>query len=280
MLIPEEMSLIVSSDPTQGAVNVSQDGSSFELLLDQPITIPKEALNVTVSVSEATVWWTVPNIIKDVNDKMFVFGNLRGGGTKLFELVIEQGLYDLPGLNNSIVNSLETAGAQTLDSSGDPLPLITIASDDSTQKVLIRFNYTNVTVDFTQSNTFRKILGYDSKVVGPFGSVPINNIADNVAAFNTVNYFLLTSNLVEKGIRFNNRFAQIVSQILINVSPGSQIISSPRHPPEISAQFLAGQQKANLRFSLTDDQLRAVNTNGEYYSARIIIKYLLPMVIE
>ena len=83
MIVPEEISLLVSSDPAQGASNVSQDGSSFEIQLDDPIVIPRDALNVTVSVEEASVWWVVPNIISDENDTFYVFGDLQAGGTQL-----------------------------------------------------------------------------------------------------------------------------------------------------------------------------------------------------
>ena len=66
--IPEEISLIVSSDPQAGAINVSRDGSQFEIQLDgEGISIPKDAININVSVEESTVWWVIPNIIEGVN---------------------------------------------------------------------------------------------------------------------------------------------------------------------------------------------------------------------
>lgn len=280
MMIPEEISLLVSSDPSQGASNVTADGSEFQVGLEEPIEIPRDAVNVTVSVEEATVWWTVPNIIEGQNDTFTVFGDREDGGTaQLFSIKIPQGLYDLTGLNNSIQTLLENAGAKVTDGSNTK-QLIQIGSDSATQKILIRFNYANVYIDFTGSNSLRKILGYNSRQVGPFPSAPVNELADNVAEFNTVNYFLIASDLVQRGIRFNNRFNQIVSQVLINVSPGSQIISTPFNPPKVSAPELAGQKRGVLRFRLTDDKLRSVNTNGEYFTARIAIRYMRPFVIE
>ena len=278
MLIPEEISLLVSSDPDAGAINISSDGSSFEIQLDDAIKIPRDALNVNVSVEEATVWWVVPNIITGVNDTFYVFGDIQGGGTQLFTVVIEQGLYDLAGLNNSLQSGLETLGAKTLDGI-NPLPLVSLTADDATQKVIIRYNYTNVYIDFTQSDTPRILLGFESLQYGPFAGAPINDLAPNVAQLNTVNYFLIASDLVQKGIRFNNRYNQIVSQVLINVAPGSQIVSTPFNPAKISAQELAGANRSVLRFRLTDDALRPVNTNGESWTARIVIRYLKPFVV-
>tara|TARA_R110001599_G_scaffold73668_1_gene203651 strand:+ start:6994 stop:7848 length:855 start_codon:yes stop_codon:yes gene_type:complete len=280
MMVPEEMSLLVSSDPSQGATNVSADGSSFEIQLEEPIEIPVDAVNITTSVEEATVWWTVPNVIESKNDTFYVFGDRADGGpAQLFTVKIETGLYDLTGLNNSLQSGLEKVGAKVLDGTA-PKPLIQLAPDDATQKVLIRFNYTNVYVDFQPTDSLREILGFNATQVGPFSTAPLNELAPNVASFNTVNYFLIASDLVQRGIRFNNRFNQIVSQVLINVSPGSQIISTPFNPAKVPSNELAGSKRTVLRFRLTDDKLRPVNTNKEYFTARVVIRYMRPFIVE
>jgi hypothetical protein len=283
MMIPDEISILVSSDPTQGAINRSNDGSSFEVQLDDPIQIPKDALNVNVSVEESTIWWTVPNIITGSNDKIYVFGDdntLPVPVPQLYTVTIPQGLYDLTALNNSIQSDLEAQGARTVDALLNPLPLISLSPDNATQKVLLRFNYTNVTVDFTQPNTMREILGFDSLVYGPYGGAPLNILAPAVAKFNTVNSFLIASDLVQKGIRFNNRYNQIITQVLIDVAPGSQIVSTPFNPAKTDANELAGANRTNLRFRLTDEKLQPVNTNGEYWTARVVMRYLRPYAFE
>jgi hypothetical protein len=280
MMIPEELSLLVSSDPSQGASNVSPDGSSFEIQLEEPIHIPIDAVNITTSVEEATVWWVVPNVIDSQNDTFYVFGDRADGGVaQLFTVKIETGLYDLTGLNNSLQTGLEKAGAKVLDGTA-PKPLIQLAPDDATQRVLIRFNYPNVYINFTPADTLREILGFNAGQVGPFASAPVNELAPNVASFNSVNYFLIASDLVQKGIRFNNRYNQIVSQVLINVAPGSQIISTPFNPAKVPSNELAGSKRTVLRFRLTDDKLRPVNTNKEYFTARIVIRYMRPFIVE
>ena len=63
------------------------------------------------------------------------------------------------------------------------------------------------------------------------------------------------------------------------MSPGSQIVSTPFHPAKSNGQTLAGTVRTNLRFWLTDDQQRSVNTNGENWTARIVIDFLVPMAI-
>jgi hypothetical protein len=86
--------------------------------------------------------------------------------------------------------------------------------------------------------------------------------------------------LTNKGIRFNNNYNQTLAQVLIDVPAGSQIVSKPYNAARINAQELAGTKRTNLRFWLTDDQNRRINTNNEYWSARIVIHWLQPFVVD
>ena len=109
--------------------------------------------------------------------------------------------------------------------------------------------------------------------------MPLNIIAPNVAGFNTVNYFLIHSDLTNKGIRFNNNYNQTIAQVLIDVSPGAQIISRPFNPARIPVGELVGAKRNNIRMWLTDDNDNRVFTNNEYWTARIVIRYLKPYII-
>jgi hypothetical protein len=270
--VPEEISMIVSSDPNNGASNRSPDGSYFEVQLQDGLKVPKDALNVNISVEEATVWWSVPNIITGQNDKVYITGPDTLDVVQNYVLTIPQGLYDLAGINEAIARELEADGAKI-----DPEPLISLSPDEATQKVQLRFNYATVSIDFTQNDTPRDILGFDALVYTPVPDNPL--LAPNVAAFNTVNYFLIHSDLTNKGIRFNNNYNQTIGQVLIDVAPGSQIVSKPFNPARINAPELAGATRTNLRFWLTDDEDRRVDTNSEYWTARIVIHYLKPYVV-
>lgn len=270
--IPEEISMIVSSDPNNGATNISSDGSYFEVQLQDGLKVPKDALNVNIAVEEATIWWSVPNIITGENDKVYITGPDTLDVVQNYVLTIPQGLYDLAGINEAIARELESAGAKI-----DPEPLINLSPDEATQKVQLRFNYATVSIDFTPNDTPRVILGFDSAVYTPVPDNPL--LAPNVAAFNQVNYFLIHSDLTNKGIRFNNNYNQTIGQVLIDVAPGSQIVSKPFNPARINAPELAGATRTNLRFWLTDDEDRRVNTNNEYWSARIVIHWLQPYVV-
>ena len=367
MLVPEEINLIVSSDPASGAFNRSVDGSSFEISLEQGgLRIPSDALNCNLSVEESSIWWTILNILPGVNDKFYITGPsqaqirskdllLYGSTVKFsianefltitsdigidppmptgnflvgdvfrvdsgvlatntytitaitsdgpfiqsfiitpnnaiqalgvntfsrirnaneitnFVLTIPQGLYDLSGLNQTIQRLLADQGALQ-----NPFPLISLSSDDPTQRLEINFNYNTVSVDFTKLDTPRLIMGFDSQIIGPYALSPLTILAPNVAQFNTVNSLLIHSDLTTLGIRFNNSYNQSISQVLINVPPGSQIISKPYNPPKVNIQDLAGSTRSNIRFWLTNEKDERVNTNGEYWTARLAIRYLRP----
>ena len=119
-------------------------------------------------------------------------------------------------------------------------------------------------------------MGFNATIIGPF-SATTEVLAPSVAAFNQVSYFVVHSDLLTKGIRTNDSYAQTLGQVLIDVAPGSQILSRPFNPARIEAQELAGTKRSTLRFWLTDQSNRLVDTNSEYWSARIVIRYLMPL---
>lgn len=275
MMVPHEISILASSDPEAGAVNISPDGDRFEIQLEDALRIPQGAINVTVDVEEATVWWVVPNIITGKNDKLYITAPNVANVLTPYIATIPQGLYDLSGLNQAINRELQNQGAKI-----DPAPAINLSPDDATQRVELTLNYVGSSVDFTQPDTFREILGFNSQVIGPTVIAPFSTIADTTAAFNQVNYFLIHSDLTNLGIRFNNTYNQTITQVLIDVPPGSQIVSRPFNPARINAPELEGSNRTNIRFWLTDDKNRPVNTNGEFFTCRVAIKYLLPHTIQ
>ena len=257
-----EFSMILSSDGQQ----VSSDGSVFQIRFADNLSIPKTANDVTLRVEAATIWWSIPNIIQGVNDTLYITGPSISDVVTNYVVVIPSGLYDLSGLEQAIQRSLENQGAKI-----DPSPLISLTPDDAPQRVEVRLNYVSVVVNFAANSPYT-MLGF---AVGSILSRPPTKwVAPNVAKFNTVNYFLLHTNLVTQGIRFNGDYNQTIAQVLIDVAPGSQINYNPYNPPKVPAQELAGQLHGTARFWLTDDKNRAVNTNGEAWSLRIVVSYM------
>ncbi len=269
-MLHKEIEFLVDSDPNQGASNVSSDGSSFTVNVNDPFIIPRKAKNVYLSVSDAEIWWTIPNIVTGSNDQFEITDTGADSGTAYSNTVtIPQGLYSLSQLASQIETLIVNDGAAQ--------GIITFSEDTAQGKVRITANYTGISIDFTIANSVRTILGFDSQTLGPSASKPLTWTGDNVAAFNTVNYFLLHSDLVAAGMRFNNTYTNIIAKVLIDVQPGSQITYSPFNPTKIDASSLKTTPKTSYRFWMTDESNNSVNTANESYSMRIKIEWDEPI---
>lgn len=261
---------IFSSDSETGAINISNDGSSFEVELETPLIIPKTAKTCYVSVDRSTIWWNIFNIKAGINDQFKISYDDGINPLVTETLTINSGLYDIEHLNAAIL--FEIANVGTL-----PIDIIVLLPDTATQKSVFQFNYTGVQIDFTIANTFREILGFDSRLV-PLAPSTITlqyEYSDNIASFNQIEYFLIHSDLVSRGIRINNSYNQTIEQVLIDVPPSSQIISTPFHPIFVPAPELIGETRKLLRFWLTDDKNNLVDTNNEIFSLRLVIHYIV-----
>lgn len=264
-----EIPLLVSSDPSQGAENLVDNGSTFEISLNYPLDIPERAKNCYIVCPETTIWWSIPNIETGVNDDFTITYTAAGGSPIIFSIQIPQGLYNITNLDSTIKRLLVNEGA--------PPDIITLSGDNSTQKSVIKVvidTFDSLSIDFTPSNSVASILGFNPAVIGPYSGTE-NVFSDNIAKFNTLDYLLIKSDIVSTGLRVNNQYSGIINHITIDVPPGSQIINRPFHPPKIPCNELVGNKIKTLRFYLTDQNGAPVNTNGEYWSVRFYIEYTL-----
>lgn len=183
----------------------------------------------------------------------------------------------MENLTYAIEVALFNSDAKYLDDMNIKRTLIEFTPQSATGKLLLDINYDNVSVDFSAPRNFGEILGWSGQQVGPFPGqqTPIILIPQNVAKFNQIDYYLINSSIIEQGLRVNNRYNHTIARVLIDVEPGSQIIYSPNHPTRCNANNLRGVRKTEIEFWLTDQNYRRVNTQGENWSANIVIEYYL-----
>jgi hypothetical protein len=436
--VDEEFELIVSSDADNGAQQITQEGSKFSIDFDEPLGLPRGAINPTVQCMGASIWWTIPNIIAsgtkqnnlfgftytrnpvgtattvriDVNNSTFqcryngvlhvmrvpypqdyTFDDLlfymraemvTATGTSLAEMItfftmaltpvtnevvitvdvrgmssdtwgfvgwsqgtgfqtflgyadldtfavsnvgssnlippvngvskydspypsvfgssiitksglsIPEGLYNIDQLG-AIIKQVMSVNGLTEEEANS---FIALDVDNSTQltKIYMSCPYAApfVTAPYAfefgvaGQRGFDAVLGFDDwpipGIPGPdkklLGNTPFPGggglytfTASNIAAFNSVNYLLLHTDLVPRGIRFNGNFNQIVAQVLVDVGAGQQIVYAPFNPPICDAANLVGAQRTTAQFWLTDDTNNPVNTFGETWSMRLVFKY-------
>ena len=263
-LLHYEKSFFFSSDATNGALNKSPDGSAFTVQLNSPISIPEKAIYCTLEVQSATIWNVSPNIsIAIGNNKLYIHANSLN-----YVITIPDGLYS--------VSDLETRIQREVVLLGLPSNLLTISADDSIQKVLLTFSLANSWIDFTPVDSFRTVLGFDSRLVPTTGQAAgYSEEGDINASFNRVNSYLLKSDFVSNGISVNAISDSVIASVLINVKPGSQIEYYPFNPPKADANELIGKAKSNFIFRLTDDAGRPAEMLGEVYSFTIILRYVV-----
>jgi hypothetical protein len=271
-----DVPFLLDSDVSNGAENVTADGSRFSVSLDDPIKIPSDAKSCLVSVQESTIWNTVPNVLTGVNDKFYL---VTPDNVAIQTVTIPQGLYALADLEEACKREYlaQVVGATATT-------WFNFIADNSTQKVVINLPVAGVQLFFDEENlgfcvnTFRDLLG-----IGPFTNVPPAGVSTgdyyqagaNVANFNTLEYFLIHSDLVTQGLRYNNAYNQIIGKVSITAPPGSQIVYEPRNPPRSPANHLIGSSKNVIRMWITDQNNNPVNTSGETWSCRLLIEYTL-----
>jgi hypothetical protein len=269
-MIKKQYPILFSSDPTDGAVRISQNGSTFSVdLNNEEIIIPANAQNCNIFIQESEFIYNFPNIIQGVNDRITI-SYVKNAVTNIYNLVIPQGLYSVNDLNTQV--QIELYNQMGYD---EAAPLIELLGSDPQQKVLIKYNFDAVSVDLTGINTFRDIIGFNSGIYT--GDKDTFITAQNVAQFNTVRYVLLSCDLVDNGLRVGNRYDFYVCRMLIDVAVGEQQLYRPLIRSMIPASNLIGKRLSSTTLRLLDQSGVELNTNGEYYSLNLIIEFEVPI---
>jgi hypothetical protein len=257
-----------SSDPTTGAQNVSADGSTFSVQLNAPLRIPANAVDCTISVLQASVWNTSPNIAAAFGNNVFSFVVAETPYT----IVIPDGLYSLSGLNAYLSSQFVNLGLAS--------NAIVLSGDEATQRTVLTFSAVGDRVDFTVANSVREVLGFDARIAPPLPGAPsigFNEYSDGPAAFNRTNSYIITSDLVSDGIPVNSTAANVLVNIPIDAAPGSQVNYAPRNPLPIDAMELVGAIKNQFSFQLRNQTLETIPTAGELYSLVVEFVYTIPV---
>jgi hypothetical protein len=263
---------IFSSSAASGATNINAGGNRYEILLERPLVIPRHAVNVFLTTDAASVWWNIYNIVFNVNDQIDV-EYFDGFITVNVTLTLEPGLYDLDHLTSEVGRELLAAGL--------PQDLFIYTPDQASNKTVIQFNYSGVQLDMrsTVTRNYAQLIGFDERLVplaGQTTGVQFER-SDSIAALNSVDHFLIHSDLVSRGLRVNDQYQNVISQVLIDQPPGSQILSRPFNPPQIPCQELAGESRKSISVFITDQDNGELDLNGEIFTCRVVIHYTLKL---
>jgi hypothetical protein len=268
-MIPYTFSLLCNSDPASGALNnpTASDGSSFVVALNEPISIPRNAVGCTLQVEQASIWNVSYNISADIGNNIFAFTTSAVSHT----ITIPDGQYSIAGFNFMLSRAfLNLSLAEDL---------IVLSANDSNSRVVLTFADAVTVVNFTVAKSCRELLGFLSRLVPDVAPAPgdtVIEIADETARFNRVNSYQIQTDLISGGIPVNNSASGTIASIQIDVSPGRQINYNPRHPTVADANELIGKKKGRFQIRLRDQNGRPVNTVSEHFTVLLAIKYYLP----
>ena len=274
MAVPCHTTILFSSDPAQGATPLGTDGSRFEVDMDTPVTLGdpdglgRRATVVECGVTRATVWNVSPNISPEFRNNTFPF--VSGGTPYLIE--VPEGLYSLTALDGFLSQAFVNQGLSP--------NLFRLGAQDATQSALIVFENQGDSVDFRSiagggqsDSTLRMILGFDAGLY----VAPVEGFAQagsQEAAFNRVNSYLISTTSLN-GLVVNRNSTGVITQVPIDVPPGSQINYAPTVPTYFSAPELLSGGRQKWTFSLTDQSGRPTPTASEYWSFILSIRYHL-----
>lgn len=260
--IPYEQSYLFSSDVANGALNVTEAGSRFSVQLDRPIAIAKRAANVTAEMSQASVWYTSPNVSASKGNNVFYF--IVAATPELF--IIPDGLYSISALNQLISREFVKLGYAA--------DQILISADDATQTIVLTYPYVDTQVDFTPTNSPFTLLGFDNRL-SPLAPSTAGqpDSGDRVAAFNTLNSYLVHTSLIMEGIPVNNQGASIIGRIPIDAKVGRQINYAPDNPTKVAANELIGKSVNYFDLWITSQDNEPLDMFFENWSVLIVLKY-------
>ena len=151
--------------------------------------------------------------------------------------------------------------------------MITFTPDNATQRVIINFSQPSLRVDFSGVDSCCEVLGFTATPHPLAYTTSVASIyGDTQAKFNHIESYLIHNDLAN-GIQFNGKFSNVLAHIVINSSPGDQIIYEPFQPVRIQAQNLAGRNINSIRSWITDQDSESLDFAGETSTYQLLIRY-------
>lgn len=289
MLLSKEFDILVSSNPAIGAKHVSTDGSTFTIRADGGLGVPPNAKNVNVSVVNADFWNNDSNVVEGKNNIRFTFST--GGGS----IAVPPGLYDGTTIGPAIISALHRSDATGY--SDNEFGLV-IQANDATGVMEVIMTKTSVPeirttamkkytigqeppeiyyFDTLDLEDIGLMMGFTTPIVPTGPSYMVESVIEPM--FNTLNYWLIQSDIVGQGIPVNGQYDSVIAKITSDVESNLQVLYEPINPSQVPAINLTGSAKSSYRFSLLSDSFKHVNTRGEFWSAQIRISYSVIEVV-
>ena len=279
-----QISWFLSSNPALGAQNISRTGSYFEVFLQEPFTLPSNATNVTCELQSAVVWNSGFNVAEGVNDKFYYSTTPLGGGAQVDQVVtIPPGNYDLHFLAEAVGLQMALVAGASIPVGSVTFPL---RGGYCLTTLLIRPGTHYISrVRYGQPQDISPLLGFlpgDLVWTAPVVVNSEQSFQSNTPppAKDGTRDWLIQSSLVNRGIRVNSKFQNVLGTINFSQTPpGSQLLYTPAQPKPVPTD-LTGLTISYVASYITDALTNLpVDTSGDYWSYIAVIRYQIPVVV-
>ena len=276
--MPSE-NFIFSSNPANGAVNRSADGSRFTIQFSDPFFLPDNSYNSKCSIIQSNIWNVSPNISPALQNNILQVSDNNGVHT----IQIETGLYDLDTLATQIAHQVDNI---PINRPAFPFrDMVNITGNESTNRLYIEFKYnaTLANLQFIwQNSTVRDLMGFNAtsltRPTNPStATTSFTLVSEDFPKFNQYNSFVIHSTLVNQGIRLNNSYDSILCQIPIRASVGELDSFRSQEPSVFSlCNNLIGTQSQiwSVDFWLTSETNIPLDQRGEYWDFVLLLSWL------
>lgn len=257
----ETLPILLSSETSNGATNVSADGSEFSVVFSDQLYVPERALGCRLSVESAKIRYATHNVTGEDRKLRFWVTAVE------YTITLDEGLYSLSDVDEGVSLGLVAAG---LDEN-----LISFSANEASNRVEMTLAVADIEVDIdTSANSLvATILGFDPLVTaGLRTSTGVNQTftAENAPSFDALTGYQLHCDLVHLGIRVNQGYSQCIASIPITVGPHELVVYQPANPTVMEAKHMIGQRITQLRVWCTDQNNATINMQG--FPIELILK--------
>lgn len=225
-----------------------QPSENFQTYFNPPLEL-KQNSDYKVSLISATMWHAWRNIT-DKNNK-FKYYN----GTTWKTLNIPEGAYNIVDIDTTVKRLMKANDDYDKSDASHPKYYISIEANYNTLHSRIELS-NGYKVDFTIQNTFREILGFDSKIVQNDG----HNDSERVVDITDVETLQINCNLVTDSY-INGSTSSVLYAFSTTVPPGYLISLHPSH--QLALTISKRGLINSIRFYITNQEGKLVNMNGE-----------------
>jgi hypothetical protein len=249
------------SSNADGSYDQTLGGSRFMIDFDSGFGIQRiDAKSVTIEVNSSSIPYVSPNISVDKNNNHFYLT----WNANNYNITIPNGIYGVDDYNNTLV-SLFPAQVPPI-----PSDLLTISGNNPTQKTIITVT-DNVTIDFTQANTARLQLGFNSVLVVIAANAFVQS--DNAAHFEAITGYQIRTSLIRYGIINGNVYKGIIADIPLGAPPGAYNQFFNSRPQRSRCDELVMAKISQASFQVTDQNGRDIDLLNNPWTSSATIRY-------